>query len=105
MKPNEAAMKMSVMKTAAWLLFVGLAAGCSRREAAAPAATTPVPAAATPATFATPAEAGQALLAAAKAGDQAAFDRMLGSAAKAVKTGDPAADKATIESFIAPRKM
>ncbi len=89
-------------RAAAWILLAaGVAAGCSRREAASPAGATPASAAATPVTFATPAEAGQALLAAVRAGDQAALTRMFGPAARAVKSGDPALDKATLESFVA----
>lgn len=58
----------------------------------------------TPVTFNTPAEAGQALLAAAKAattGDQNSLTHLLGAKAKAfITTGDAAEDKASMDAFI-----
>jgi hypothetical protein len=54
------------------------------------------------ATFATPAEAGSALLAAARANDEKALARILGPDSKAIlSSGDPAEDKAALDSFVA----
>ena len=53
-------------------------------------------------TFATPAEAGQALLAANQANDQEALVRILGPESRAMlSSGDPAEDQASRQSFVA----
>jgi Protein of unknown function (DUF2950) len=55
---------------------------------------------ATPATFGSPVEAGQALLAAAQSNDQEALSRVLGARGKALVTsGDAVEDKAAMDSF------
>jgi Protein of unknown function (DUF2950) len=52
-------------------------------------------------TFATPADAGQALQAAAKAKDETTLAKILGPSAKPIlSSGDPAEDNATLESFV-----
>jgi Protein of unknown function (DUF2950) len=67
--------------------------GCSRKQDN-PTAETPQK------TFATPAEASQALEAAVQAGDDKALTQVLGSKAqKLVRSGDPAEDKHADESF------
>ena len=67
--------------------------GCSKKEATT-AAEAPQK------TFATPAEAGQALQTAAKAKDNDGIARILGSKGKTlVGSGDPAVDEAAVDSF------
>ena len=77
------------------LLTAVCVAGCSGKN---PAET---PATAAQTTFATPAEAGQALQSAAKAADESALARILGPNSKAIlNSGDPAEDKAALSSFV-----
>lgn len=75
------------------MLAIVFILGCSQKQAAAPAQTPQT-------TFNTPAEAGHALQAAARAKDEAALARILGPKAKTlVSSGDPAEDAAATESF------
>ena len=86
----------SVASAALLLLAAISLAGCSGSK---PAPTTD---ASTQSTFATPADAGQALQAAAKAKDETALAKILGPSAKPIlSSGDPAEDNATLESFVA----
>jgi hypothetical protein len=81
------AVAVVIMVAAAFVL------GCSRKQDN-PTAETPQK------TFATPAEASQALHAAVQAGDDKALTQVLGSKAqKLVNSGDPAEDKHAAESF------
>jgi hypothetical protein len=77
------------------LLVIGGATGC--HETSVSAATTPAQQ-----TFATPEEAGQALQAAARAGDENALEQILGAESKAIlSSGDQEEDKAAVASFVA----
>jgi hypothetical protein len=72
--------------------------GCKSKSSQQQTAVSPT--VTTQATFNTPAEAGQALLAAAKSNDQDGLTRVLGAKAKAfLLTGDAAEDKAAMDSF------
>jgi hypothetical protein len=79
------------------LLFAVLCLlGCSKHTAATPKGT------ATQATFADPAEAGQALLAAMQTDDQNALAQILGPKSPAIlSSGDPTEDRAGERSFVA----
>ena len=76
------------------LLVIGGATGC--HETSVSAASTPIQQ-----SFATPEEAGQALQAAARAGDENALEQILGSESKSIlSSGDQEEDKAAIASFV-----
>jgi len=78
------------------LLMIVVIAGCSGKVQSVAAAETQAQL-----TFATPEEAGQALRAAAAAGDEKALAQILGPESKAIlSSGDVEEDKAAIESFV-----
>jgi hypothetical protein len=86
--------KFEVLAMSLLLLAVSIT-GCSGKDSGKSAELT------TQTTFATAAEAGQALLAAAKAGDESALARILGPNSTAIlNSGDPAEDKAARDSFV-----
>jgi hypothetical protein len=78
------------------VFVVGIACllGYSREKGSATKTTTQI-------TFATPAEAGQALQAAAKSDDEKALISILGpKSGPILSSGDPAQDKAALQSFV-----
>lgn len=89
-------MKMySTLLAGLLLLVIGGATGC--HETSVSAASNPIQQ-----TFATPEEAGQALQAAARTGDENALEQILGTDSKAIlSSGDQEEDKAAIVSFVA----
>jgi hypothetical protein len=85
----------SYLAAALTVLAVIFILGCSKQTAETTAGSPQT-------TFSTPAEAGQALQAAAHANDDHALERILGPEAKAlISSGDPVEDKAAMDSFAA----
>jgi hypothetical protein len=90
---------MSTYKLLILALIIALAS-CSKVDDRHSSTAKTVPAG--PRTFASPSEAGAALLAAAQSGDRAAWLEIFGpDAAELLFTGDPAQDRANLQSFVA----
>ena len=90
---------------AATLLLIGSLTGCGQQATPVSSPATKEPAKTAQATFATPDEAGAALLAAAQSGDPAAMLAIFGPDGKDVMlSGDPVKDKDTFQDFIAAYK-
>ena len=81
-----------------WVILAAAFTMISCGESPKPASTGPAP----QATYASPAEAGQALQAAIRGNDQGAMTRVLGAKSVPIlKTGDAVVDKAAMDSFSA----
>ena len=90
----------------ATLLLIGSLAACGQQATPVTASAVKEPAKTAQATFATPDEAGAALLAAAQSGDPAALLAIFGPDGKAVVlSGDPVKDKDVLQDFVAAYKQ